>query len=66
MAYQGMIPLGSLLVGLIAHKLGPQMTVAIEGVLGLVATILFFFYRKRISLRRQVSGHLFLAKGNAA
>lgn len=66
MAYQGMIPLGSLLVGLIAHKLGPQMTVAIEGVLGLVATVLFFFYRKRISFRSQVSGHLFLAKGNAA
>jgi MFS family permease len=47
MCYQGMIPVGSLVAGLMAQMIGPQLTVAIEGAIGITATILYVLYRKR-------------------
>jgi MFS family permease len=54
MAYQGIIPIGSLMIGLLASSLGPRMAMSIEGIVGIVAALLFVLYRYRVS-----EGHLF-------
>ena len=49
MAYQGMIPIGSLLIGWTAHAFGPRHAVGIAGMVGLMAAVLFVLYKtKRI------------------
>lgn len=47
MAYQGMIPVGSLLIGWLANQIGPRPAVLVEGLIGLTATGLFVFYRSK-------------------
>jgi len=47
MAYQGMIPVGSLLIGWMANMIGPRPAVLVEGLIGLTATGLFVYYRSR-------------------
>lgn len=47
MAYQGMIPIGSLIIGWTAHLYGPRLAVALAGCIGLVATSLFVFSRSK-------------------
>jgi len=47
MAYQGMIPIGSLLIGWLANTIGPRSAVMVEGLIGLTATGLFVWYRNR-------------------
>lgn len=54
MAYQGIIPIGSLMIGLLASSLGPRVAMSIEGIVGIVAALLFVLYRYRVS-----EGHLF-------
>ena len=49
MAYQGMIPIGSLLIGWTAQGFGPRMAVCIAGFIGLLATGLFIVYRNKVS-----------------
>jgi MFS family permease len=44
MAYFGMLPLGSMLVGVIAQKIGAQHTVFCQGVLALIIVAGFFKY----------------------
>jgi MFS family permease len=46
MAYQGVLPIGSLLVGFLAEKLGLEVTLAIEGFLGLAIIAVFYWYNK--------------------
>lgn len=47
MAYQGLIPVGSFLVGMMAQQLGPRLTVFIEGMIGVAATVLFALLRNK-------------------
>ncbi|RBL88071.1 MFS transporter [Chitinophaga flava] len=47
MAYQGMIPIGSLLTGLLAHWIGPRLTVCIAGLTGIAATVIFVNHRRK-------------------
>lgn len=47
MAYQGIIPVGSLLAGLMAFYIGPRLTVCIEGLLGITATVLFVAHKRK-------------------
>ncbi len=47
MAYQGMIPIGSLLAGAAANAAGPRFTVFVEGLLGAVSVALFVAYRRK-------------------
>jgi MFS family permease len=47
MAYQGMIPIGSLLIGWTAHAFGPRLAVCIAGGIGLLATSMFVLYKYR-------------------
>lgn len=49
MAYQGMIPIGSLLTGLLAHWIGPRLTVCIAGLAGVAATVVFVNHRRKIN-----------------
>lgn len=47
MAYQGLIPVGSLLIGWVAHLIGPRPAVLIEGLIGITATGIFAYYKSR-------------------
>ena len=58
MAYQGMIPIGSLLIGWGAHAFGPRLAVCIAGLIGLLATGLFFMYQTKCA-GRPIAGLLF-------
>jgi MFS family permease len=49
MAYQGMVPIGSLLAGLLAGAIGPRKTVFIEGAIGLIATVGYVVYRNKVN-----------------
>jgi len=46
MANQGVLPLGSLLIGFLAHRWGTQTVVFIEGLAGLAITIALLLYKK--------------------
>jgi MFS family permease len=47
MAYQGLIPVGSLLIGWLANLMGPRPAVLIEGFIGLTATGLFLYHKSK-------------------
>jgi len=49
MAYQGMIPIGSLLIGWTANALGPRLAVCVAGMIGLLATGMFVLYKTKCS-----------------
>ncbi|QJD97516.1 MFS transporter [Mucilaginibacter robiniae] len=46
MAFMGMQPLGSFIVGLAAHNIGPRWVLCIEGILGFVIAVAFGFLFK--------------------
>ncbi len=52
MAYQGMIPIGSLLIGWTAQAFGPRLAVCLAGVIGLFATAMFVVYQNKRSGRQ--------------
>lgn len=52
MAFQGMIPVGSLLTGLLASYIGPRFSVFVAGLSGAAATAIFVNYRKKIRTNR--------------
>lgn len=45
MAYQGMIPVGSLVIGYLSHLIGTRTTVAIQGIICLVSVLLYVYYK---------------------
>lgn len=49
MAYQGVIPLGSLLVGFLANEWGASDTVLFEGIMGIIAITAFYFFRRNVN-----------------
>ncbi len=48
MAFQGMLPIGSLLTGAMANKFGAPITVGIQGFLGIISVSVFFIYMKKL------------------
>ncbi|MCX2430055.1 MULTISPECIES: MFS transporter [unclassified Pedobacter] len=46
MAYQGVLPVGSLLMGFLAHEYGTQVIVAFEGIAGLLIVGAFLYHEK--------------------
>lgn len=56
MAYQGMIPIGSLLIGWLANSLGPRGAVCVEGVIGILSTGLFILYKRRQHINIPATG----------
>jgi MFS family permease len=55
MAYQGMIPIGSLLIGWTANAFGPRMAVTIAGGIGLLATAGFMFYKHKVNAAKHLA-----------
>jgi MFS family permease len=55
MAYQGMIPIGSLLIGWTANAFGPRMAVTIAGIVGLLATLGFVFYKHKVNAAKHLA-----------
>jgi MFS family permease len=49
MAYQGMIPVGSLIIGYVSHIIGTRNTVAIQGIICIVSVIVYVYYKKQSS-----------------
>ncbi|RED25167.1 putative MFS family arabinose efflux permease [Flavobacterium cutihirudinis] len=49
MAYQGMIPVGSLIVGYVSHIIGTRHTVALQGIICIVSVIVYLYYKKHKS-----------------
>ncbi len=47
MAFQGMVPIGSLLIGFLAHYFGASIIVSAEGVAGAISVICFIPYLKK-------------------
>jgi predicted MFS family arabinose efflux permease len=47
MAFLGMQPIGSLIIGFVAHVIGAQLTVMLEGVAGVIAVLMFIPTLKR-------------------
>ncbi len=47
MAYQGMIPVGSLIIGYVSHFLGVRATVAIQGIICLISVAVYLYYKKQ-------------------
>ena len=54
MAFQGMQPLGSLLVGWVAHRIGPQHTVLAQGALALLIVAAFAWQYRKLARTRRV------------
>ncbi len=52
MAYQGMIPVGSLIIGYVSHSLGIRTTVAIQGIICLVSVVVYMYYKNQKTDRR--------------
>lgn len=50
MAYQGVLPIGSLLMGYFAHMFGTQVVVAFEGVAGMLIVAAFVYHEKHRSV----------------
>lgn len=55
MAYQGMIPIGSLLIGWTANAFGSRMAVAVAGGIGLLATAGFMFYKHKVNAAKHLA-----------
>ncbi|MGN7202704.1 MFS transporter [Pedobacter sp. SAFR-022] len=55
MAYQGMIPIGSLLIGWTANAFGPRMALTIAGGIGLLATAGFMFYKHKVNAAKHLA-----------
>jgi MFS family permease len=47
MAYQGMIPVGSLIIGYISHIVGTRNTVAIQGIICIISVIVYVYYKRQ-------------------
>ncbi len=49
MSYQGMLPIGSLLIGYLAHFFGVGVVVFVEGMLGIVIVLIFMLHQRGIT-----------------
>ena len=47
MAYQGMIPVGSLIIGYVSHIIGTRNTVAIQGIICIISVIVYVYYKRQ-------------------
>ncbi|WP_240183109.1 MFS transporter [Pedobacter jeongneungensis] len=58
MAYQGVMPIGSLLVGWMAGLIGTRVTVGVEGIMGILAAIVYLLHQKgRYQTSKDLSGY---------
>ncbi|NRT16218.1 MFS family permease [Flavobacterium sp. 28A] len=60
MAFQGMIPVGSLIIGYLSHRIGTRNTVAIQGIICLISVVVYLYYenQKKNQQAKYMSGSL--------
>lgn len=51
MAFQGMLPIGSFIAGYAANHIGAQKTLMIQGIMGLIIAVVFYFLLKKVRLK---------------
>ncbi|MBP4138704.1 MFS transporter [Flavobacterium geliluteum] len=49
MAYQGMIPVGSLLIGYVSNEIGTRHTVALQGLICILSVVVYVYYKNHKS-----------------
>ncbi|MDX6181182.1 MFS transporter [Flavobacterium sp. Fl-77] len=49
MAYQGMIPVGSLLIGYVSNEIGTRHTVALQGMICILSVVVYVYYKNHKS-----------------
>lgn len=54
MSYQGIIPIGSLLIGIMASGFGPRVTVFVAGLLGIASSLVFAYYKNKVRKSNQM------------
>lgn len=59
MGYQGLIPVGSLLAGVVAESIGVRLTVVFQGAIGIVAILVFYLYWKRMKMNSIVKEEVY-------
>lgn len=57
MAYQGMLPIGSLLIGILSHHIGARLTVTLQGIICILSAIVFLVYSSKEKSRLKVANH---------
>lgn len=64
MAFQGMAPIGSLLIGFLAHYFGASLIVSAEGIAGIISVVCFIPYLKKAgtATRRELREQLTSSK----
>ncbi|MBE0390287.1 MFS transporter [Flavobacterium sp. PL002] len=53
MAFQGMIPVGSLIIGYLSHRIGTRNTVAIQGIICLISVVVYLYYENQKKTSKQ-------------
>jgi predicted MFS family arabinose efflux permease len=48
MAYQGVLPIGSLIIGALAHELGVNVVVFSEGIAGILIVVAFIMHQRKL------------------
>ncbi|HRB71582.1 MAG TPA: MFS transporter [Flavobacterium sp.] len=59
MGYQGLIPVGSLLAGVVAESIGVRLTVVFQGAIGIVSILVFYLYWKRMKMNSIVKEEVY-------
>ncbi|MFZ0599487.1 MAG: MFS transporter [Flavobacterium sp.] len=54
MAYQGMIPVGSLIIGYVSHIIGTRNTVAIQGIICIISVIVYVYYKSQKAVEQDL------------
>ncbi|GAB3367612.1 MFS transporter [Arachidicoccus ginsenosidivorans] len=55
MGYQGIIPIGSLLIGILSSSIGPKVTVFVAGLLGIISTMVFVYFKYKSGQKNKMT-----------
>lgn len=55
MGYQGIIPIGSLLIGILSSSIGPKVTVCVAGLLGIISTMVFVYFKYKSGQKNKMT-----------
>ncbi|SDZ88604.1 Predicted arabinose efflux permease, MFS family [Arachidicoccus rhizosphaerae] len=55
MGYQGIIPVGSLLIGILSSSCGAKVAVAVAGAAGVISTLVFVYFKYKNGPRKKIT-----------
>lgn len=64
MAFGGMVPIGSLIIGLLAHFTSAPFTILVEGIAGIIILVLFIPAFKKSSARAEIKAERLRVQGS--